>query len=120
MPVLARTLESEGLSTILITPMPYWAERVGTPRTLAVEYPYGHALGLPGESDMQRQILAEAFHALEAISDPGTVIHSKQQWPGSVEEAIQLWQPKDPSPIITELTPKFREILRQRRKSQEM
>ena len=69
---------------------------------------------------MQRQILSEAFHALEVVSDPGTVILSKQQWPGSVDEAIQLWQPKDPSPIINELTPKFREILRQRRKSQEM
>lgn len=117
MPVLARTLESKGLSTLLITPMPYWAERVGTPRTLAVEYPFGHALGLPGDGEMQRQILAESLQALEAISDPGTVVHSEQLWPGRIEEGIQLWQPKHPSPIITELTPKFREMLRQRRKS---
>jgi D-proline reductase (dithiol) PrdB len=115
--VLARTLEAAGLSTLLITPMPYWAERVGTPRTLAVEYPFGHALGLPGEPAMQQQILAEAFEALEKIKDPGTVMHSPQQWPGSVEQAIQLWQPLEPSPIITALTPKFREMLRKRRKT---
>jgi hypothetical protein len=115
-PVLARTLESEGLSTLLITPMPYWVERVGTPRTLAVEYPFGHALGLPGDGEMQCQILAEAIRALEKISVPGTVVHSEQQWPGDVEDAIQLWQPKEPSPIITELTPKIREMLRKRRK----
>lgn len=115
MPVLARTLESQGLSTLLITPMPYWAERVGTPRTLAVEYPFGHALGLPGDGEMQRQILSEAIRALETISDPGSVVHSELQWPGNVEDAIQLWQPKDPSPIIAELTPQFREMLRKRR-----
>ena len=102
---------------MLITPMPYWAERVGTPRTLADEYPFGHALGLPWEAEMQGLILGEALQALEVISEPGTIIHSGQQWPGSLEEAIQLWQPKDPSPIIAELTPKFREMLRQRRKS---
>ena len=37
MPVLARTLETLGLSTILVTNKPFWAERVGVPRTLAVE-----------------------------------------------------------------------------------
>jgi hypothetical protein len=97
--------------------MPYWAERVGVPRTLAVEYPFGHTIGLPGDIAMQRQILAEAFDALETITSPGMIIHSPQQWPGNVDEAIQLWQPKDPSPIIAELTPKFREMLRKRRKS---
>lgn len=29
MPVLARTLEATGLSTILVTPMPFWAEKIG-------------------------------------------------------------------------------------------
>ena len=117
MPVLARTLEAAGLSTLLITPMPYWAERIGVPRTLAVEYPFGHAFGLPGNSGMQRRILLEAFVALENISSPGTIVHSEQVWPGEVEEAIQLWQPLEASPIIAELAPKFRDILRSRGKA---
>jgi hypothetical protein len=115
--VLARTLESQGLSTLLITPMPYWAERVGTPRTLAVEFPFGHALGLPGDQGLQRQILKEALHALVAIQTPGGVIHSEQRWPESTEEAMKRWQPIEPSPIIAELTPTFREMLRKRRKT---
>ena len=43
--MLARTLEAEGLSTILVTNMPFWADKIGVPRTLAVEFPFGHALG---------------------------------------------------------------------------
>lgn len=110
-------LESAGLSTLLITPMPYWAERIGVPRTLAVEYPFGHALGLPGNASMQREILVEALNALETATMPGTITHSELRWPGSVEEAIQLWQPRNPSPIVAALTPKIREILRGKRKS---
>jgi hypothetical protein len=116
-PVLARTFELAGLCTLLITPMPYWAERIGTPRTLAVEYPFGHALGQAGESQMQREVLIEAFNALETIRTAGTVIHSAQRWPASVEQASRNWQPIEPAPIIAELTPKFREILRNRRKT---
>lgn len=114
-PVLARTLEAAGLSTLLITPMPYWADKTGTPRTLGVEYPFGHALGLPGKPEMQRQILEEALNALETITEPGTIIYSAQAWPGEVNEAIHRWQPLEPSPIIAELTPKFRDMLRRRR-----
>jgi hypothetical protein len=115
-PVLARTLEDAGLSTLLITPMPYWAERIGTPRTLAVEFPFGHALGLPGDRAMQRQVLIEAVRALETIQEPGGVIHSGLRWTEDVDTAIQRWQPKEPSPIIAELTPQFRDMLRNRRR----
>lgn len=114
--MLARTLEASGLSTLLITPMPYWAEKVGTPRTLAVEFPFGHALGQPGDIETQRQILTEAFMAFNTIQSPGSVLHSEQRWSEDIDDAIRSWQPHEPSPIIAELTPKFREMLRNRRK----
>ncbi|TFH33296.1 MAG: hypothetical protein E4G99_11610 [Anaerolineales bacterium] len=115
--MLARTLETAGLSTLIITPMPYWAERIGTPRTLAVEFPFGHALGQPGEIEMQRQVLGEAFNALESMQTSGSVLHSDLRWPQSVVEAIRSWQPSQPAPIIAELSPKFRELLRNRPKA---
>jgi hypothetical protein len=101
----------------MITCMPYWAERVGTPRTLAVEFPFGHVLGFPGDQTLQRKILHEALNALATIQTPGTVLHSEQRWPQSTEEAMKRWQPVEPSPIIAELTPKFREMLRKQRKA---
>ncbi len=96
--------------------MPYWSERIGTPRTLAVEFPFGHTLGAPGDIPLQRKVLIEAWNALETIRTPGEVIHSNLRWPEDVETAIQRWQPKEPSPIIKELTPKFRDMLRSQHK----
>lgn len=65
LPVLARTLELAGLSTLLATSMPIWAERIGVPRTLAVAFPFGHALGLPHNAVQQTQITEEALMVLE-------------------------------------------------------
>ncbi len=115
MPVLARTLEKAGLSTVLVTMMPYWAEKVGVPRTLAVEYPFGHTLGQPHNVAQQMGVIGEALTVLETAVSPGTIIHSPATWPQPTAEAIQGWQPQRPSPIIAELAPKFREMLRKSR-----
>ena len=116
MPVLARTFEQAGFSTILVTPMPYWAEKVGTPRTLAIAFPFGHTLGRPGDNEQQRLVIEEALAVLERAETPGTIVHSEETWPQSTQEAIKSWQPEEPSPIIAELAPQFREMLRQRRR----
>lgn len=108
--------ESAGFSTVLITPMPYWAERIGVPRTLAVEFPFGHALGEPGNVAQQLRIIEQALDLLETAEAPGTIVHSPEQWPQPTDEAIKSWQPKEPSPIITELAPKYREMLREQRR----
>lgn len=116
MPVLARTFEAAGLSTILVTPMPYWAERVGTPRTLAVEFPFGHTLGEPGNRDQQLRVIRSALKVLERANLPGEVHHSQERWPVAVEQAVKAWQPSQASPIVAELSPKFRQILREHRR----
>ena len=114
--MLARTFEKTGLSTILVTMMPYWAEKVGTPRTLAVAFPFGHTLGEPEDVDQQRRVILEALTVLESAERPGTIIHSEESWSQPTHEAIKSWQPPEPSPIIAELSPKFREMLRQQRR----
>jgi hypothetical protein len=113
---MARTLEEAGFATILVTMMPYWAEKIGTPRTLAVEHPFGHTLGKPGDSVGQLNILQEALRALETIQEPGEILHSTVRWDEPPDEAIKAWQPPEPSPIIRELRPKFREMLREHRR----
>ena len=116
MPVLARTLEAAGLSTILVTPMPYWAEKIGVPRALAVEFPFAHTLGAPGDREQQMRVIRQALVVLERADQPGAIIHSQEEWRMPVEEAIQAWQPTTPSPIIQEMAPKIRELLRSRRR----
>lgn len=116
MPVLARTIEKEGFSTILVTMMPFWVEKVGVPRTLAVEFPFAYTLGLPGDVEQQRRVLLEALSVLEAASEPGTIVDSLEEWPLPTDETIKLWQPVEPSPIIKLMAPKIRTLLRERRK----
>jgi hypothetical protein len=116
-PVLARTLESAGLSTILVTMMPFWAERVGSPRVLAVEFPFAHTLGQPNHIDQQMRVIRQALQVLETAGQPGTIVHSAEQWPEPTEETIKAWQPSQPSPIIREMAPRIRELLRRKRQS---
>ncbi len=113
--MLAQTLEAAGLSTILVTPMPYWAEKIGVPRTLAVEFPFGHTLGQPHNVAQQRRVIRQALTALEEAKSPGKIVHSPEVWPQPQREAIKSWQPQEPSPIVDALTPRFREMLKQQR-----
>ncbi len=116
MPVLARTLEAAGLSTILVTNMPFWAEKTGVPRTLAVEFPYAHALGMPNQPEMQRRVIIQALAALEKIREPGEIIHSPEEWPIPKKEALASWQPTGPSPIVGIMSAHVREVIGRRRK----
>ena len=115
MPVLARTLEAAGLSTILVTGMPYWAERIGPPRALAVEFPFGHTLGAPGDREQQMRVIRQALEVLESAQEPGTIVHSEETWPEPQELAVADWQPLEPSPVIRELAPRIRDLLRAKR-----
>ena len=98
--------------------MPYWAERVGVPRTLGVEFPFGHILGEPYNTSQQLNVIREALEALASATSPGEIQSSSETWSGPVEEAIESWQPTDPSPIISELSPRIREMVRELRKKE--
>lgn len=116
MPVLAQTLEAAGLSTILVTNMPFWAEKVGSPRTLAVEFPFGHMLGQPHDVVQQMRVIRQALEVLETAEAPGAIVHSPERWPVPPKEALKDWQPEEPSPVIQVMAPRFLEMMRQRRR----
>ena len=115
MPVLARTLEKEKLSTILVTNMPYWVEKTGVPRTLAVEFPFGHLLGQPNNKDQQFAVILQALKVLEIARQPGIIMHSDENWPFTQEEAMKDWQPIEPSPIVANLAKNFKKSIRDSR-----
>jgi hypothetical protein len=98
--VLARTFEEAGMSTVLVTMMPYWGERLGIPRTVGVEFPYGHSLGRPGDRDTQMEIIRSALALLEEASQPGEIRELDYVWPQDMDEAKRDWQPPEPSPIV--------------------
>jgi hypothetical protein len=114
-PVLARTFEAAGLSTVLVTMMPFWAEKVGAPRTLAVEFPFAHTLGAPGDREQQMRVIRQALDVLQNAGEAGMIVHSDERWPVDTKQAVKDWQPAEPSPIIAEMRPRIRQLLRERR-----
>jgi D-proline reductase (dithiol) PrdB len=102
-PVLARTFEAVGLSTVVVTNMPVWAERIGVPRTLAVEFPFGHILGQPGDREQQMRVIRQALEVLENAKEPGTIVHSQERWPAPLDEACRASHPETPPPIGAEM-----------------
>lgn len=91
------------MSTVVVTNMPVWAERVGVPRTLGIEFPFGHILGRPHDIALQMRVIAQALDLLETASEPGTIVHSPETWPGSEEEAMHLSHPDTPPPVAKEM-----------------
>jgi hypothetical protein len=99
-PVLARELESRGLPTVVVTPMPDGAEHLLAPRILGVEFPFGHAFGPPGDRRTQRRVLEAALTVLAGAPAPGTRIDLDLAWPEPRGAAYKSWQPAEPSPIV--------------------
>jgi hypothetical protein len=98
---LARTFEAAGLSTVVVNMMPVWGERFGAPRTLGVEFPFGHPLGMAGDAALQTRVIGAALDLLVHAAPPGPVVaHFDETWPGDFDEWKKAWHPKQPSPVI--------------------
>ena len=103
MPVLARWIEAAGIPTVVVTMMPAVAEERRAPRIVGVEFPFGHAFGMPGDRAMQRRVLELALEVLAGAAAFGTRVDVDLEWPVPVREAYRAWQPKVPSPIVKKM-----------------
>lgn len=80
MGLIQREIEKAGVPTIGVSIVRAYSERVKPPRTIFLKWPYGHPFGEPFHPAQQRIVLAEAFRALYAIRDPGTIIDLPYKW----------------------------------------
>ena len=103
MPVLARWIEAEGIPTVVVTMMPAVAEERRAPRIVGVEFPFGHAFGMPHDRVMQRRVLTLALQVLAGAAASGTRVDLDMEWPVPLREAYRAWQPKEPSPIVRKM-----------------
>ncbi len=103
MPVLARLFEAAEMSTVTVTNMPFWAERVGAPRSLAVEFPFGHILGPAHDRELQRRVILQALHLLETARAPGAIVHFQEPWPEGLEAGRRASLPETPPPIAAQM-----------------
>ena len=100
MSVLARFIEEAGIPTVVVTMMPAVAERWRAPRVVGVEFPFGHAFGMPGDVAMQRSVADHALRALEEATGPEFRLDVPIEWPIDTKTAYRDWQPREPSPIV--------------------
>lgn len=100
MPVLARWIEKEGIPTVTVTMMPEVAEERRAPRIVGVEFPFGHAFGMPGDTSTHRETLELALRVLAGATSFGTRVDLDYEWPVPLREAYKAWQPKEASPIV--------------------
>ena len=87
----------------MVTNMPFWAEKIGVPRTLAVEFPLGHILGQPHNTQQQMRVIRQALDVLQHAKAPGTIVHSQEIWPAPFEDAIEDCHPETAPPIAADM-----------------
>ena len=98
--MLARWIEAAGIPTVTLTMMPSVADERLAPRVVGVEFPFGHAFGMPHDRVMQRRTLELALRVLAGASKFGTRVDLDVAWPVPIREAYRAWQPKVASPIV--------------------
>jgi hypothetical protein len=98
--VLARFIEEAGIPTVIVTMMPAVAERWRAPRVVGVEFPFGHAFGMPNDAAMQRSVAEHALQALSEATGPEYRLDVPIEWPIDTKTAYRDWQPLEASPIV--------------------
>jgi len=78
--LLAREIEACGVTTVALALVRELAIAVKAPRMLFLHWPFGHALGEPGNRLQQRTILHDAFSLAQAAPHPGLVVNLPYQW----------------------------------------
>ncbi len=68
--MLARALEQAGISTTSISLVREHTEKVKPPRALFVPFPFGMALGRPGDPELQHRVLRAALALLAEPAGP--------------------------------------------------
>lgn len=80
MGLAARAIEAAGIPTISVSIVREITEKTPPPRALYLRFPFGHALGEPGNREQQFTILYLAFKLLFEADRPGTIRNAGLRW----------------------------------------
>ncbi|RJX28419.1 MAG: hypothetical protein C4525_16845 [Desulfarculus sp.] len=80
MGLIQREIERRGIPTVGISIVRALSEKVRPPRTVFLDWPFGHPLGRPGDAAQQRAVLQEALRALSEIQTPGQIRDLPWPW----------------------------------------
>jgi hypothetical protein len=80
--------------------MPDVAQKFRLSRVVGVEFPFGHAFGMPNDVAMQRSVCEAAVDLLHNAGVPESRFDVDIEWPVDAAIAYRDWQPSEPSPIV--------------------
>ena len=80
MSLVARVLESGGISTVTYTNARDIAASAGNPRQVFLNYPLGNPAGRPHDPDNQRDVLRAGLKLLEEAEKPGIIVDLPYVW----------------------------------------
>jgi hypothetical protein len=80
--LIQNIIEGHGIATTSITLKPELTERMRVPRAAYVRYPYGNALGMPGDAETQRAIMRDALGLIYDAPEPGLIAQLPYRWRG--------------------------------------
>jgi D-proline reductase (dithiol) PrdB len=78
--VVARAIEAAGIATVALSSAVAITAKAPPPRALYLRFPFGHALGEPGNRNQQLAVLFRAFTLLFEAETPGTIRDAGLQW----------------------------------------
>ena len=80
MSLVARHLEADGISTVVVGSARDIVEHCGVPRFLFADFPLGNPCGRPWDVEMQRHIVAQAIDLLESATCARTTVQTPFVW----------------------------------------
>ncbi|HXV23572.1 MAG TPA: glycine/sarcosine/betaine reductase selenoprotein B family protein [Alphaproteobacteria bacterium] len=83
--LVARLLELNGISTVVLGCAKDIVEHVGVPRFLFSDFPLGNAAGRPRDPESQTLTMELALRLLEAAPAPRTTVQSPVRWSDSAD-----------------------------------
>lgn len=87
----AREIEAQGVTTVALGLVKEVAAAARAPRFLYLHWPFGHALGEPGNVLQQRTVLRDMFSMAMYAPRPGMVVELPYRWRREKYEPITDW-----------------------------
>ena len=98
MGLLAREIEAGGVTTSALALVKEVAVEAPAPRFVYLHWPFGHALGEPGNVAQQRTVLYDMLSMATSASRPGLVVELPYRWRRETYPPVDDW--KTPSHAV--------------------
>jgi D-proline reductase (dithiol) PrdB len=89
--LLAREIEARGVTTVGLALVKEVAVAARAPRFLYLHWPFGHALGEPGNVAQQRTVLHDMLAMATGAPRPGLVLDLPYRWRRETYPPIADW-----------------------------